>query len=86
MAKRVYQVAQTLGVKGVDLVHYLREQGFDVKSHMSPVSPEMQESIDGHYASAAAPATETPTAKPAAKKAVKKAVKKAAKKAKKDEE
>ncbi|MBM4117361.1 translation initiation factor IF-2 [bacterium] len=78
MAKRVYQVAQTLGVKGVDVVHYLREQGFDVKSHMSPVSPEMQEAIDRRFAPAPAPAAEAPAAKPAAKKAVKKAVKKAA--------
>ena len=79
MAKRVYQVAQALGVTGVDVVHYLREQGYDVKSHMSPVSPEMQEAIDRRFAAAAAPTeVAAPAAKPAAKKVVKNAVKKTA--------
>ncbi len=82
MAKRVYQVAQALGVKGVDVVHYLRDQGFDVKSHMSPVSPEMQEAIDRRFAAPAAAAEgAAPAGSPAAKKVVKKAVKKATKKA-----
>ncbi|MCB9513253.1 MAG: translation initiation factor IF-2 N-terminal domain-containing protein [Candidatus Latescibacteria bacterium] len=76
MAKRIYQVAKSLGVKGVELVHYLRDQGFDVASHMSQVSAEMQESIDKRFA----PAGDS-SEKPAAKKAVKKVAKKATKKA-----
>ncbi len=79
MAKRIYQVAKTLGVKGVDLVHYLRDEGFEVKSHMSPLSPEMLEAVEKKYAS---PKKEEKKAvKKTAKKAAKKATKKAAKKA-----
>jgi hypothetical protein len=68
LAKRIYQIAKSLDVKGVVLVHYLRDQGFDIKSHMAVASPEMVEVIDKKYASPA--------------KAVKKTAKKAAKKRK----
>jgi len=84
LAKRIYQVAKTLGVKGVEIVHFLRDQGFDAKSHMSPVSPEMQTAIDAKYKpaeDAAAKKAVKKTAKKATKKTAKKAVKKVAKKA-----
>jgi translation initiation factor IF-2 len=83
VAKRIYQVAKTLGVKGVDLVHYLRDEGFEVKSHMSPLTPEMLESVEKKYASPkkAAKKTAKKATKKVAKKAVKKATKKVAKKA-----
>ena len=83
MAKRIYQIAKTLGVKGVEIVHHLRDQGFDVKSHMSQVTPEMQTSIEAKFKSAEkAPAKkDAKTVKKAVKKTAKKAPKKPAKKA-----
>ncbi len=82
MAKRIYQIAKTLGVKGVEIVHYLRDQGFDVKSHMSPVSAEMQTAVDAKYkpVEKAAKKTAKKAVKKVAKKTAKKIVKKVAKK------
>jgi len=49
LAKRIYQVAKSFDVKGVEIVHYLRDQGFEVKSHMSPMSVEMIEAVENKY-------------------------------------
>ncbi|MBN2169999.1 MAG: translation initiation factor IF-2 N-terminal domain-containing protein, partial [Candidatus Krumholzibacteriota bacterium] len=40
LAKRIYQVAKALGIKGTELAQYLRDQGFEVKSHMEVITPE----------------------------------------------
>jgi len=76
-------VAKTHGVKGVDLVHFLRDEGFEVKSHMSPLTPEMLEAVEKKYASPkkAEKKAVKKTAKKATKKVAKKAAKKTAKKA-----
>ncbi|MDP6668737.1 MAG: translation initiation factor IF-2 [Candidatus Krumholzibacteria bacterium] len=91
MAKRIYQVAKTIGAKGVDLVHYLRDQGFDVKSHMSPCSDEMIESLGKKYpefgkASKPAKKATKKVAKKASKKTAKKVAKKVSKVAASEEE
>ena len=81
LAKRIYQIAKTLSVKGVDIVHYLRDQGFDVKSHMVVASPEMLDSIEKKYKPAEATAKKkvakksTASEAPEAQAAVKKATK-----------
>ncbi len=49
MAKRVYNIAKELNISSDELVSFLQKQGFDVKSHMSPVDDKMLEVINRHY-------------------------------------
>jgi translation initiation factor IF-2 len=81
LAKRIYQVAKALGIKGTELAQYLRDQGFEVKSHMEVITPEQAALAEKQFKTTEKATAKTATAKKAAAKkaAVKKtATKKAA--------
>jgi translation initiation factor IF-2 len=43
MGVRVYELARTLGISSKDLMHELKKQGIDLKSHMSSIDEETAE-------------------------------------------
>jgi translation initiation factor IF-2 len=45
MGVRIYELARTLGIPSKELVHELKKQGIDVKSHMSSVDEETAELV-----------------------------------------
>jgi len=69
LAKRIYQVAKSLGIKGTELAQYLRDQGFEVKSHMEVITPEQSELAEKHFKPPKAAAKKAAAKKATAKKA-----------------
>ena len=45
MGVRVYELARTLGLSSKDLMHELKRQGIDLKSHMSSIDDETAELV-----------------------------------------
>ena len=45
MGVRVYELARTLGRSSKDLMHELKKQGIDLKSHMSSIDEETAELV-----------------------------------------
>ncbi len=45
MGVRVYELARTLGLSSKDLMHELKQQGIDLKSHMSSIDDETAELV-----------------------------------------
>jgi translation initiation factor IF-2 len=66
MGVRVYELARTLGIPSKELIHELRKQGVDLKSHMSSIDEETAELVLALYKPAPASAAEAPAPEPAA--------------------
>jgi translation initiation factor IF-2 len=62
MGVRVYELARTLGVPSKDLIHELKKQGVDLKSHMSSIDEETAELVLALYKPAPASAVEASAA------------------------
>jgi translation initiation factor IF-2 len=66
MGVRVYELARTLGIPSKELIHELRKQGVDLKSHMSSIDEETAELVLALYKPVPASAAEAPAPEPAA--------------------
>lgn len=71
MAKKVYELANEIGVGAIDLVEKLKSMGFNVRNHMASLSPEEEVQARDAYGSNAksqAPAKKTVVKKKVVKK------------------
>ena len=60
MGVRVYELARTLGVPSKELIHELKKQGVDLKSHMNSIDEETAELVLALYKPALPSAAEEP--------------------------
>jgi translation initiation factor IF-2 len=49
MKKRIFQIAKELNISSDTLINFLRRQGFDVSTYMSPVDDKMMSVINKHF-------------------------------------
>lgn len=49
-AIRVYELAKEVGAKSKDIIEFLRGEGYEVKSHMTTLDPEMETAVREKYA------------------------------------
>ena len=60
MGVRVYELARTLGRSSKDLMHELKKQGIELKSHMSSIDEETAELVADLLKTSLAPSVKEP--------------------------